>query len=272
MEQYTDYAQQLVELVRHYVPPSAIPPALPTAVVALIFGVGVSVLGAKLARWFITIFFAVGGLVAGLKISQCYGFPPPVTTLLGGAAVGAVGFILHRLWVGLFTATFLAVVAFSVLSSQVAFPRLLEFDKAEREAIVEEFHPGPSGEVAEESWQRLRDYSDRFGAYLIEREPMFEKHAGVCVVGAGVLGLLMGVFLCRLTLILFTAALGMSLITSGIGVLSSYLGMDVYQICQQRPEMSAIALASFFLLSVVLQAALTRPEPAARPAPKREGR
>ena len=268
MDQFADYARQLTELVHHHIPAQAIPPAVPTAVVALVFGVGICVLGAKLARWFITVFFAVGGLMAGLKISQCYGYPPPLTALIGGAAVGTVGYVLHRLWVGIFTATFLATVAFSVLSTQVVFPHLVEFDKTEREVVVDEFHPGPEA-AAQASWEHFDDYLERFGEYLIEREPLVKRHAALCVLGAGLLGLLMGIFLCRLTLILFSAALGMSLIGSGIAVLGSCLGMEVYQTCQQRPEMSAIALASFFLVSVVLQAALTRPEPAGPPAPKR---
>jgi len=68
----------------------------------------------------------------------------------------------------------------------------------------------------------------------------------------------MGIFLCRITLILFTAAFGTSLIAGGMAMLSGHVQVDMLQMCQDRPEMSAAALASFFVFSIILQALLTR--------------
>ena len=53
-------------------------------------------LGAKFARWFITVFFAVGGLVAGLAISQRMGVSPPFTSLVGCVVIGGLGYSLYR--------------------------------------------------------------------------------------------------------------------------------------------------------------------------------
>jgi hypothetical protein len=68
----------------------------------------------------------------------------------------------------------------------------------------------------------------------------------------------MGIFLCRITLILFTAAFGTSLIAAGMAMLGRHVDVDMLALCQQRPEMSAASLASFFFFSIILQAMLTR--------------
>lgn len=272
MDRFTAYAQQLAEVVQHLVPASALPPALPTAIVTLIFGVGICVLGAKLARWFTTVLIAVAGLMGGLWLSQRLGFSAPLSALIGALLLGGAAYVFHRLLVGLFTGAFLATVAFSVLSAETVIPHLVEFDKTNSPPMVvtvEDFHPGPSvvrPDAFAAGWDQARDYAQRFGEYLVAQEPNIKRNAALYVIGAGLLGVAMGLFLCRLTLILFTAAAGTSLIGSGLAVLGAYLGMDVTAACQSRPEMSAIALAAFFIVSVVLQAVLTRPEPGTAPA------
>ena len=272
MDKFADYTEQLVSLVRHYVPAEAIPPAFMTAVIALMFGIVLCVLGAKLSRWFLALTLAVGGLIAGMSLGHGLGLSAPMFALFGALLAGGAGYRFYRILVGLFTGMFLATTAFSVLSAQTIVPRLVEFDRTERAPIVvvEDFHPGPDfgqSQVASASWDRLDEYAQQFWSYLIEREPNVEKYAVGCVFAAGLLGVLMGVFLSRLTLILFTAAFGTSLIGTGLLLLGSHLGMDLYETSQNRPEMSLAALGSFFIVSIVLQTMLTRPEPAPAPAP-----
>ncbi len=85
MELLAGYIHEISELVHQHVPSEVIPPAMPTGVLALVFGVGICVLGAKLARWFITILFAVAGLVLGLSVSRAFGLSPELAALVSAA-------------------------------------------------------------------------------------------------------------------------------------------------------------------------------------------
>jgi hypothetical protein len=264
MDQLAQYAQQIADLLRQHAPNGTLPPVAPTAIVALIFGVGICVLGAKLARWLITVAFAVGGLAAGLRLGGYFGVAPMYSSLVGAAMLGAVGFMMHRLWVGLFTGAFLASVAFGVLSTQVALPHLSEFEAQQRAAIaqteVTQFEPGPVGDAVQAGWDRLIDYGKDFFQFVSSKHPAVEKWGPVSIIVAAGFGLLMGIFLCRSTLILFTAAFGTSLIGSGMTMLGGQFEIDMLKLFQERPGMSALALGAFFVFSVVLQTMLTRPD------------
>lgn len=261
MEQLAQYAKQLSEVIHQHAPATAFSAALPTAIAALVFGVAICVLGAMLARWLITIVFAVAGLVGGLSLGGHVDLSPLVLALLGAAALGTLGYALHRLWVGVATAAFLASVAFGVLSTQMILPHLDEFKQQQAvEARVEvtEFHPGPVGDAVSAGWEQFSSYMDAFGHFVVAREPNLQKYGLITVPAAAGLGLLMGVFLCRITLILFSAAFGTSLIAAGIAMLGQHVEVDMLKLCESRPEMTAAALASFFVFSIILQSLLTR--------------
>lgn len=266
MQQYADYASQLFDVFRQHLPSEVMATQFPAAIVAMLFGVGICVLGAKLARWFITILFASAGLVCGLSIGNAFGFSSPVAALGGGLVLGGVGFSLHRFWVGLLAGAFLSSIALTLVSSQMALPHLLDFVELEKSqhasevqsGEVQDFQPGPGSGAIETGWQKLRGYGDRFESYLKEQQPTLQRNAVLWSVGAGLLGLLMGLFLNRLTLILFTAAFGTILISGGIFVLGNGMGMNLVQASRDRPGMTALAVLSFFVVSVALQTALTK--------------
>lgn len=259
MDQLAQYAQQLGDIYNEHAP--TLRASLPTAVMTLVFGVTICVLGAKLARWLITVAFAAGGLVAGLLLGGQTDVAPLAVALMGAAALGAVGFVLHRLWVGLATGAFLASVAFGVISAQMILPHVEEFRELQLTAAREEvthFEPGPVGEAMQVSWDHVRNTTASLIDFAIAKEPNLRKYGFLGVIFAGGLGLLMGIFLCRLTLILFSAAFGTSLIAVGLTMLGGHLQVDILELCQQRPEMSAVALACFFVFSIILQTLLTR--------------
>jgi MFS family permease len=261
MSPLPDRFQTLVQFLQHNLPAEAVPPALPTGIVALLFGVTLCVLGAKLARWFVAVSFVVLGLLGGLTLSRMTGLSPLMCALFGGISAGGLGFALHRLLVGGFAAVFLAGLAFSVFSTEKVLPHLQEFERMrEIPAGVQNFQPGPPSDIAASSWNQFNAYCKQFGDYLVDKEPNVRKYAIVLVLGAGLAGLLMGIFLCRLTLILFTAAFGTSLIASGLSMAGPALNVDVYSMSQNRPALSALSLGAFFVASILLQAALTRPE------------
>ncbi len=267
MNQYADYAAKLFDVFRQHLPSEVMATQFPAAIVAIVFGVGVCVLGAKLARWGITIIFASAGMVFGLSLGKALGFSSPISALGGGLALGGVGFSLYRFWVGLLAGAFLSSVALGVVSSQLAFPHLSDFDDLQRKSHsveeVHDFQPGPSANALESGWDKLDAYGHQFWKYLSDQEPSLRLNTVGWGVGAGLVGLLLGLLLSRLTLILFTAAFGTLLISGGIYVLGNGMGMDMLQATRDRPGMSGLAILSFFVVSIALQTALTRKETAA---------
>ncbi|GJM26384.1 MAG: hypothetical protein DHS20C16_27990 [Phycisphaerae bacterium] len=264
MNEMTNYISTLFDVFKQHLPSEVIATQFPAAIVAILMGVGVCVLGAKLARWFITIIFASAGMVCGLGLGKALGFSSPISALGGGLALGAVGFSLHRFWVGLMAAAFLSSVALGVVSSQSAFPRLSEFNDLEQKSQivteVQDFQLGPSENALQSGWDKLDAYGDRFWEYLNKQDSSLKLKVVGWGVGAGLVGLLLGLLLSRITLIVFTAAFGTLLISSGVYVLGNGMGMDMLQATRDRPAMSGLAILSFFVVSVALQTALTRKE------------
>ncbi|HNO79323.1 MAG TPA: hypothetical protein PKN33_14835 [Phycisphaerae bacterium] len=264
MNEYANYASKLFEVFRQHLPSEVMATQFPAAIVAIVIGVGVCVLGAKLARWLITIIFASAGMVCGLGLGKALGFSSPISALGGGLALGGVGFSLYRFWVGLMAGAFLSAVALGIVSSQLAFPHLSEFDELQRSSHsaeeVRDFQPGPSDNVLESGWDKLEAYGKRFWDYLNQQESSIRLQTVGWGVGAGLVGMLMGLLLSRITLIVFTAAFGTILISGGIYVLGNRMGMDMLQATRERPAMSGLAILSFFIVSIALQTALTRKE------------
>ena len=282
MERLADYTHQLTELIQHYVPAESVPPVLPSAVVLLFFGVGICVLGAKLARWFIAVTFAVSGLAIGLNVSTWVGFSPLLCALFGALAIGTVGYGLQRLWVGLFTGACLAVLATGSYSWVNVLPHWDGFTQTYQTVQAETFTvpsaspadstndgtaQGAAAADAPVDWDRLQDYMDRFDAYLKEKVPSFRRNGVLLAISGALAGFLMGVIFCRLTLILSTACVGTVLIATGLSMMGSFIGIDVDSMLRDRPEMTGLAVAAFFVASVLLQFLLTRSESSASKLP-----
>ena len=94
MNEYANYASKLFEVFRQHLPSEVMATQFPAAIVAIVIGVGVCVLGAKLARWLITIIFASAGMVCGLGLGKALGFSSPISALGGGLALGGVGMVI----------------------------------------------------------------------------------------------------------------------------------------------------------------------------------
>jgi hypothetical protein len=262
MDRFAEFLKPLTELARQHVPTDAVPPWWFAAAVMLVFGVAVCVLGAKLARWFISVCFAAAGMAAGVKISAVTDISSPgPAALVGGLVVGGIGYMLHRLWVGVLAGCFAGLLVFGTYSSQKITPHLIEFNNSYQLRTIEDFHVGAAdGQAPKVDWDHLREYLHEFGDYLEVSEPSALSWGGLSALGAAVVGFMLGAIFCRLTLILFTATFGALSVACGVALLGQGFGIDVYETCKLRPEISAAAVASFFLVSVGLQYHLTRAE------------
>lgn len=257
MNHVAELLEQCSQIVQQHVPPGAIPPWWFASGVGLLVGIALCVLGAKLARWFIVVALAGVGVAGGVAADAHIGVSPLATALVGGLIGGGVGYFLHRVWVGLFAGAFLAVVVLGVYSSQTVIPRLVEFDHASQ-AEVADFHVGPGYDQPQIDWEHFNDFSSRFRDYLRAKAPNVQRYATLWALGAGVGGFVLGAVFSRLILIVFTSACGSLLVAGGVTLLAQGFGLDIYQTYAQRPKISVVALALFFVVSVALQVMLTR--------------
>ncbi len=267
--QFFEHARTLVE---HHAPQDMTVPVLTSIAACLVsVGLGVSVLGARLARGSLTLGLCLAGIASGFAVSVSTGMPQAVAVPLGGLVFGVLGFVLHRLWVGLAAGTALILVLSGTygvhsLSPQVeayrqsagpmpaAFSEGLTFADAgpDAEYIAPEFKQWVGG-----LWDNVRGNERR----------SLRKLALIngCL---GLFGLILGLLAVRLTLVTMTSLVGTGMILAGAVPLIQTWQPDLYQTGIEHPEAVGISCGVFLLASFVLQFLLTRPDKKAAPAPK----
>ncbi|MCP4590652.1 MAG: hypothetical protein GY842_07905 [bacterium] len=272
--QITQFLDQIERLWVSQVPPEYQIPALPVAVGALVAGIVLSVLGAKLARFGIACAFGVLGIMAGVLLAPGVNLPEAVIVVLGALVVGGLGYGLFRLWVGISAAAFFGVVAVSIYGSQAVVPHFVEYDPAYRldsTCIVSETIVTDTGgcDRFDTVLSDLRMWADDFWLYVQHRETDVNRKVLGIGLGAGLLGLLLGTIIPRLTLIVVSSVVGTVLVMSGLAGLAAEFHLDLSRAGMEHGRFAAAAGITFLLASLLLQTLLTRQPPAApRPEPQ----
>ena len=266
LEQGRRFAEQ-------HIPPGSLPSQVPAAVIMLATGVVISVLGARLVRPGLTAAFGIAGAIAAGRFAGGVNLPVAATVVVGALAVGALGFALHRLWVGLASSGMLVVVALSVFGYYRILPEVAAFNQS-RPVVVAA--AGDAGFVLLETSQQSaysRPSPDKwardFWTHLTGRQADIEKQLLVIGAAAALIGLLLGVLATRPALIVCTALVGTALVASGLSALSAAWVPGYYQSAVDSPGLLAAAAAGLLGSSLLLQALLNRrppPRPATAPA------
>lgn len=258
-------------LIEHHVSDEvAMPMFIGAAIALLVAGLGVAVLGAKLARLATAMSFGVLGAGCGLYVGRFADVPAVVAALVGAGLLGVAGYSLHRLWVGLVSGWVLILALNATYGAHTLGPQVQDYasNYGKMPAIVadspETFTvPEPSVQAAAlnpefTSWVRgLWDYTyehDRRGTRRIVL-------MSVCV---GLFGLLIGLFAPRLTLVTMTSLVGTAMFSLGALGMAREWQPDFYQAGFDHPQTVATACGTFLLGSLILQTLLTRPH---KPAP-----
>ena len=262
-EQLTQFVDQVQRLWQTHVPPEYQVPVLPVAIGMLVLGIGLSVLGAKLARLGITLGFAAVGALAAMPLAPSINQPVAAVALIGSLVSGGLGYALFRLWVGLAAATLLTAIAVGVYGGQVVVPHFMAYDSTQNfdgsfslPAAAEEQTPANQQTLSD-----LETWASDFWVYVQSRETDVNKR--VCGIGlaAGMLGLLVGMLLPRLTVIVASSVVGTFLVMSGLAGLAARFHLDLPQAAGQHGRAIALAGIVFWCASLLLQALLTRPAP-----------
>lgn len=273
-ERIAQILEQLRGVWDLHVPAQYHPPAVPVAMGLLILGIGMAVLGARMARGGLTFAFAcIGGLTAFAFRSHVNWHPAAL--LGGGMAIGAMcGFLLFRLWIGVAAAGLCAALALGVYGSRNVAPHFAAYDSTHNfngvftvpEASASDTEAVSSAPSLEAHFDQLKSWCRDFWLYVQSQESDVNLWVAGVALGAGLFGFLLGSVLPRLTLIVGTACLGTTLVLSGFAALAHHANTQVYEAAVARPQTVGVVGLVLLATSLVLQGLLTR-----RPAiaPKR---
>lgn len=265
-ESLSQIVERLRALWELHVPAQYHPPALPAAALALILGIGIAVLGARVARGGATLVFACIGGLAAWSLQSHVNWSPALV-LAGGMLAGALaGFVLFRVWVGLAAAAVLAALALGVYGNHHIAPHFVEYDAAHNFNGAFVIPEAPASDTSPGKLDRLHAWWQDFWLYVQSKESDVNTWvAGVALVSA-VMGFAVGSLLPRLTLILGSGCLGTALVLAGIAVLAKHSSADLYQAALANPRVIGIVSLVLLGVSLLLQGLLTRQtRPAAAP-------
>lgn len=262
MNELTTIWEQFSLFLSQHVPAGFLQQAGWVAVGTLVLGIGISVLGAKLARFAMTSAFVVGGFAAGFFFGQAFGYTSLLCGFVGAALIGAIGFLTFRLWVGVTAATLLCVVALGVFGQQRLLPHVGEFQQSmmawsPTDGPVEFSVPTPEEQAA------LRDrtpeqWAEQFWSYVKLRDLDADRQVRVIGIVALLTGLLLGMVAVRATLIIGTSVVGTILVSTGVATLFARFVPDGYHAGFQHAGVVGIGVGSFLATSVILQTLVTR--------------
>ena len=271
------FLTQIETFVAQNVPAAALDQALLAAFAALLAGVCLSVLGAKLARFVLTCACIVaGGYIGSALIAADTQVPRGVCVAGSSIVIGAIGYLAFRLWVGLLTGALVSCMALGVISYQRVLPQMAAFNAGGVAVgadvlLTDEFKLPSSGEGLEAARAGATAALSKLWEFVKSRDVDLAAHARSLALVAGLLGLLVGAVAARMSLIVCTSFLGTMLVGSGLTGLLSELSPGFYRAVADHPGVGASALGVCFAISMILQARLTR-EAAPNPAkPPRAG-
>jgi len=268
MSEFSTMIEQAQSMVQQHAPAEVLSQAVPMAILLMVGGMGVSVLGAKLSRVAATLGFAIAGGVGGYYFAGPSGLPLPVCIAGGGLVAGVIGHQTLRFWVGVLTAGVLAAASLGVFGYQRVAPYVTEFEQSQQ--ITSEDGAFMFTVPSPEEQEAYRDrnpatWAQEFWAFATERDPGLSRSAQSIGILAILTGLCLGVVAMRWALILSTAMVGTALITTGIaGLAGHYWPQQAYQAFEARPALFGAVIGGFLVSSLIVQTAMTRPDAASK--------
>ena len=264
MNEMASIVEQLRLFAQEHMPVDILQSAVPFGLVCLVAGIGLSVLGAKLARFGFTCGFVLLGGAAGTFFARELGYPPPIIGLIGALMLGVIGYKTFRVWVGAAGALVFASIALSAFGYQQVLPHFVEW-RAQQAPGVEStpgafLLPSPAEQQAF-SETTPSEYLESMWTYVTGKDDQIERR-GIAVALAGLItGLCLGVLAVRTGLILATSLAGTFLVTTSIGTLLWHTVPKPFQTIEHHPNLALLGVGGFLLASLIVQTLLTRTAP-----------
>lgn len=271
MESTMNEIESILEQARlffvQYSPADALKQAMPVALICLLVGVGLSVLGAKLARFSMSCGFTLLGGAIGVYFSRQTGFSPLVCGALGALMVGVIGYQTYRLWVGMAAAVVLSSLAVGAFGYSQIVPHVAEFQQVETVAALDGNTTFVLPSPQEQEAYRARtpaQWAGELWAFIAEKNIHLERNAKAVVLAAMVTGLCLGVIAVRTALILSTSIMGTFFVSTGMATLLTHSVPEAYQACAHNPALVGMGVGGFLVTSLIIQTMLTRNAPSSK--------
>ncbi len=241
--------------------------AVPAALVFLVAGIGLSVLGAKLARFGITSAFVALGGVLGARFGQEMGFHPFICVLGGGFLIGVIAYQTFRLWVGVGAAIVFSSLVLGTFGYQRVVPYVAEFHQvAQQPAIQSPITMKVPTPLEQQAYRERtpRQWAEEFWAFVTARDANVARNTKALATVALLTGLCMGIVAVRWALILATSLVGTVLVTTAAATLLTRSVPESYQAFQNNPSLVGVGVGGFLVTSLILQTMLSRRSPSAK--------
>lgn len=261
--------QTIVEHARlfavQHAPAQMLNEVIPVAILTLLVGITVGVLGAKLSRPALTVACGIAGGFVGGYIAREASLPAPVCVGFGALMLAVIGYQAFRLWVGIAAAVVFAGVALGTFGYVRVVPHVAEYERATvalASAESSSFVVLSPGEQTEYLNRKPEDWIRSCWTYVTQQDATIPRTGRALGLVALVTGLCFGLVAARWALILSTSLLGTALVTSSlVALLTQFAPEASYQALEQRPQLVTMAAGGFLLGSLILQTLLTRPAP-----------
>ena len=250
-----------------HAPTDALREAVPAALVLLVAGIGLSVLGAKLARFGVTSAFVVLGGVLGSRFGQEMGFQPLICVLVGAFLIGVIAYQTFRLWVGVGAAVVFSSLVLGTFGYQRLVPYVAEFQQgAQQPAIQSPITFAVPTPVEQQAYRERTpgQWAEEFWAFVTQGDANFAKNTKGLATVALLTGLCLGIVAMRWALILATSLVGTVLVTTAAATLLTQSVPESYQAFQNNPSLVGVGVGGFLVTSLILQAMLSRKGPSAK--------
>ncbi len=264
--------------VQQHAPSDALRGAVPAAMVMLVAGIALSVLGAKLAKFALTAGFVVLGGAAGSWFARTYGFHPIICVLGGALVIGIIGYQTFRLWVGVAAALVFSSFVLGTFSYKHVVPYVSQFEQRQTAAQTAPAEPTIESPIAfalptpaEAQAYRDRtpgDWWREFWAFVSEQNANVARNTKALALVALLTGLCLGILAARWALILATSLIGTALVTTAMATLVTKSVPASYQAFQNNPSLAGIGVGGFLVTSLFLQTMLSRKSPKGESASK----
>jgi len=274
MDQVASILEQLRLFTIQHAPGGVPTGAVPVALILLLCGIAMSVVGAKFARFALTSAFVVAGGFMGDQFAHAFEFSRPVCVAGGAGLIGLIGFQTFRLWVGVAVAMFLSAMVVGGYGSNRLLPYLAEYTETSSPDFGQ---PVPVGDTEfslptlnEQEAHLNRDpqvWFANFWKYVTERDPGVAHNVQALAILTALGGLCVGLMAVRPSLVISTSLIGTTMVVMGLGTLLSSSVSSAHASIQNNPRLIGLGVAAFLATSLVLQTMLMRKSTVGGPKP-----
>lgn len=266
MKDLTPIFEHVREFAVQNIPPEFQERTVAIAAIFLVGGIGLSVLGAKLAKPAMTTVLGLLGALGGVVFARHTGIHEAIGGLVGAVMFGMVSHLTFRLWVGVASALVLSALALGAFCYQEVVPLVKDFD---RDGMVtwspvegQQTFTVPSPEQQAANVQpKFKEWARDFWAFASQRDERLPINTQLVGFGAAALGLFLGVIAVRWMLILSTSIVGTGLVTTAVATTVAHYSPGSEQTFLNNAGVMGMGVGAFLVSSLILQTLLTRKAP-----------